>query len=85
MTVIRDVEYLTAYGCRFCLHLFSTAYLFGSGVKGRGPRLEICTPRHWFRFSPGFQDKCHTPKSNCARPTNGPVPSAGETHSCGEK
>lgn len=54
MSVIRDCDYTQAYGCRLCIHIGSTAYLFGSGVKGRGPRIEICTPRNWFRFSWGY-------------------------------
>lgn len=51
-----NVEYTQAYGCRFCLHIGATAIYFGSGVKGAGPRLEICTPLHWFRWSRGFKD-----------------------------
>jgi hypothetical protein len=46
-----------AYGCWFCLHIFSTAIYFGSGVKGRGPRLELFTPLHRFRWSSGYRGK----------------------------
>lgn len=52
MHVQKDVEYTQAYGCRFCLHVGSTAYLFGR-KKGSPVRLEIMTPRHWFRLSLG--------------------------------
>lgn len=53
----RDVAYTMAYGCRFCLHIGTVAIYFGSGVQGRGPRLEVLTPQHWFRWSGGFKDK----------------------------
>lgn len=56
ITIETDVAYLMAYGCRFCLHVGTVAILFGSGVNGRGPRLEVCTPRHWLRWSRGFRD-----------------------------
>jgi len=51
--VQKDVEYTQAYGCRFCLHFRTTAFLFGRKKSGSGPRLEIMTPRHWFRWSAG--------------------------------
>jgi hypothetical protein len=57
MTIIRDVEYTQAYGCRFCLQIGTVAFCFGSGVKGRGPRIELLTPRHRFRYSKGYRDK----------------------------
>lgn len=53
----RNTTYTQAYGCRFCLQIGSTAIFFGSGVKGRGPRLELLTPRHWWRWSRGYRDK----------------------------
>jgi hypothetical protein len=52
-----NVAYLQAYGVRFCLHVWTVAILFGSGVKGSGPRLEVCTPSRWFRWSSGYRDK----------------------------
>lgn len=55
MQIIRDVAYTQAFGCRFCLQLGSTAYLFGKVNNGRGPRLELFTPRHFFRWSRGYR------------------------------
>lgn len=57
MSIIRDCYYTQAYGCWFCLHIGSTALLFGSGANGSGPRLEICTPARWFRWSWGYRKK----------------------------
>lgn len=62
--VIRDVEYTQAYGCRFCLQIGSTAYLFGTVIGGRGPRLELFTPLRWFRWSKGYRE---TNPQNCRR------------------
>lgn len=53
--VQRDVAYTQGFGCRFCLHIGTTAYLFGSVPDGRGPRLELFTPCHWFRWSKGYR------------------------------
>ncbi len=55
MEIMRDVEYTQALGCRFCLQIGSTAYLFGTVRNGRGPRLELFTPRHKFRWSRGYR------------------------------
>ena len=46
-----DVAYTQALGCRFCLHIGGTAVLFGEKKNGRGPRLELFTPLHVFRWS----------------------------------
>lgn len=54
MLVKRGVAYTQAYGCRFCLHVGGTAVFFGSRTDGSGPRLEICTPYRWFRWSRGY-------------------------------
>ena len=54
--VRRDVVVTQAYGCRFCLHVGGTAFFFGFVRGGRGPRLEICTPLHWFRWSRSVRD-----------------------------
>ncbi len=54
MHTIKDCLYTQAHGCRFCIQIGSTAYLFGSKKGGRGPRLEICTGYHWFRWSRGY-------------------------------
>lgn len=54
--ILRDVSLIQAYGCRFCLHVGSIAILFGSVKNGRGPRLEICTLFHWFRWSKGYRE-----------------------------
>lgn len=54
--VIRNVASTQAYGCKFCLHIGGTALMFGSVSGGRGPRLEILTQLHWFRYSKGFRD-----------------------------
>ncbi len=51
-----NTAYTQAYGVRFCLHVGGVALYFGSGVRGRGPRLELCTPYHWFRWSKGYRD-----------------------------
>ena len=53
----RTVITPNAYGCWFCLHIFSTAIFVGSGMKGRGPRLEIWTQSHTWRWSKGYKDK----------------------------
>jgi hypothetical protein len=53
----RDVASTQAYGCRFCLHTGSIAVYFGRMTGGRGPRLELFTPLHRFRWSKGFRDK----------------------------
>jgi len=53
----RGVHSTQAYGCWFCLHVGAMAIYFGSGLRGRGPRLEICTPARWFRWSRGFLDR----------------------------
>ena len=50
------VEYTQAYGVLLCVHIGQYALYFGSGVKGRGPRIEICTPMRWFRYSRGYRD-----------------------------
>lgn len=62
MEIKRDVYSLQAYGCRFCLHIGSIALLFGRMENGRGPRVEICTPARWFRWSWGYVDKPKIPK-----------------------
>ena len=55
--VRRDVEYTQAKGCVFCLHVGATAFYFGSGRQGwGGPRLELFTPLHWFRWSRGYTE-----------------------------
>jgi hypothetical protein len=46
--------YTQAHGCRFCLHVGTLAIYFGRVKNGRGPRLEILTPKRWFRWSPGY-------------------------------
>lgn len=52
MTIKRNVEYTQAYGCQFCLHIGSIAFMFGKR-DGSGRRLELFTPRHCFRYSSG--------------------------------
>lgn len=47
--------YTQAHGCRFCLHVGSVAVYFGTLKDGRGPRIEILTPKRWFRYSPGYR------------------------------
>lgn len=49
----RDVTYTQAKGCLFCLHVGSVAVYFGTTKNGRGPRLELFTPLHRFRWSRG--------------------------------
>ncbi len=56
MQILTNVAYLQAYGCRLCIHIGSTAFLFGKKEKGRGPRIEIWTPYHWFRYSRGYTE-----------------------------
>ena len=51
-----NVAYTASYGCWFCLHVGSVAVYFGRDIKGSGPRLEIMTPRRWFRWSKGHRD-----------------------------
>ncbi len=46
--------YTQAHGCRFCLHIWTIALYFGRKLNSRGPRLEIVTPKRWFRWSPGY-------------------------------
>lgn len=48
--------YTQAHGCRFCLHIWTIALYFGRKLNGRGPRLEIATPKRWFRWSPGYRE-----------------------------
>ena len=52
--ILRDAAYTQGFGCRFCLHVGGTAILFGNKKNGRGPRLELLTPLHWFRWSRGY-------------------------------
>lgn len=48
------VEYTQAGGCQFCLHVGTVALYFGRRSGGqRGPRLELFTPLHVFRWSKG--------------------------------
>ncbi len=56
MRIVTNVAYLQAYGCKLCIHIGSIAFLFGKKEKGRGPRIEICTPFHWFRYSRGYTE-----------------------------
>jgi hypothetical protein len=51
-----QTEYTQAFGCRFCLHVGSVAFFFGSKPDGSGPRVELFTPLHWFRWSRGYTD-----------------------------
>jgi hypothetical protein len=51
MKIKRDVIYTQAFGCRLCLHIGTIAVYCGRCGSGRGTRLEICTPRHWFRWT----------------------------------
>ena len=53
----KNVAYTQAFGCRFCLHIGGTVIAFGKMTGGRGPRLELCTERHWFRWSRGFKKR----------------------------
>jgi hypothetical protein len=55
--VRRNVAYTQGYGCRFCLHVGSVAFFFGRVRGGAGPRLEVLTPRRWFRWSSGYRDR----------------------------
>lgn len=45
-----NVAYTQAKGCRLCVHVGSLAIFFGR-TAGRSARLELLTPRRWFRFS----------------------------------
>lgn len=49
-----NTAYMQAHGCRFCFHIGGTAILFGEKKNGRGPRLELFTPMHWFRWSNSY-------------------------------
>ena len=51
----RDTYYATGYSAWFVLHIGWWCWFFGSGLKGRGPRLELFTPFHWFRWSRGYR------------------------------
>lgn len=50
------VAYTQAFGCRLCLHVGSIAFFFGRKRDGRGPRIEVLTPLHKFRYSRGYRD-----------------------------
>ena len=50
MRVETNVAYTQTKGCKFCLHVGSTALFFGKS-DGIGARLEILTPTKWWRFS----------------------------------
>jgi hypothetical protein len=54
LTVDTGCVYTQAHGCRFCLHVGTLAFYFGRRLDGRGPRLELLTPKRWFRWSPGY-------------------------------
>lgn len=54
MHIKRNVEYTQAYGCQLCVHIGSVAVMFGKR-DGAGRRLELFTPRHLFRYSPGLK------------------------------
>lgn len=54
LSVDSGVYYTQAHGCRFCLHIGTIALYFGRRRNGRGPRLELFTPKRWFRWSPGY-------------------------------
>lgn len=67
MEIIRDTAFTQGHGCRFCLHVGSIAILIGSVTDGRGPRLEICTPMRWFRWSKGYRKTRFTYHSEPAK------------------
>lgn len=82
MVVIkRDVAYTASYGCWFCLHVGSVAIYLGRGVKGSGPRLEIMTPRHWFRWSKGYRDaRCSSDRRRTKTTGGGTAAASGHNH-----
>ncbi len=49
----RDVVFTQAKGVGFCLHIGSTAFYFGNSRGSGGPRLELFTGHHRFRWSWG--------------------------------
>lgn len=51
-----NVEYTQAWGCRLCVHIGGLALYFGRKKNGRGPRIEIMTTLHWFRYSHGYEE-----------------------------
>jgi hypothetical protein len=55
VSVQRDVAYTQAKGCCLCLHVWTWAIYFGRRASGRGPRLELLTPLHRFRWSRGYK------------------------------
>lgn len=52
MIILRNTSYIQAHNCHLCLHIGTTAYIFGNRKGGSGLRLEIFTPDHKFRLSP---------------------------------
>jgi len=50
-----NVMYTQAKGTRFCLHVGTHVWYFGRRKSGSGPRLELLTPCHWFRWSWGYK------------------------------
>ena len=53
MTIYRDIEYIQAANCHLCLHIGTTAYIWGRRAgKGCGLRIELFTPLHKLRISP---------------------------------
>jgi hypothetical protein len=46
----RNVLYVQAANCLFCLHIGNTAIFVGVGAGGYGARLELFTDMRWFRF-----------------------------------
>jgi hypothetical protein len=53
MKILRNTAYIQAANCHFCLHIGTTAYIFGNrNGKGYGMRIELFTPEHIFRISP---------------------------------
>ena len=50
VTVYRDTAYLQAANCLLCVHVGTTAWVFGWLLGGYGARLEIATPLRWFGF-----------------------------------
>ena len=54
MKMLTNVAYAQVWGCRFALHVGTIALCFGHNPNGRGPRLELLTPKHWFRWSGGY-------------------------------
>lgn len=53
----RGVLYAQCYGSRFAVQIGTWVLRFWEPWPGYAARIEICTPKHWIRFSRAKRDR----------------------------